>query len=195
MALLDLKQYRYNDYLNKVESTVKSIDAVPNRDRMYNCINCEPQRNINVGDTIAIGDIPRNSLVTDVRVLYLEAFPAGTVWDYGFLGDYPDDHFTEIATDIVADQGNVSQWIPVGHTGVRDPSGIMVPAEEDDYRGSLWNGDKRPSMLAMRMNNPTGSIGDAIKIGKMKILISFIRFGEEDIHRGERIPAIMNYTD
>ncbi len=195
MALLDLKQYRYNDYLNRVESTVKSIDAVPNRDREYNCIHCEPQRNINVGDTIAIGTIPKNSLVTDVRVLYLEAFPAGTVWDYGFLGDFPDDHFTEIATDIVADESNVSQWLPVGHNGVRDPSGIMVPDGEDDYRGSLWNGDQRPSMLAIRMNNPTGSIGDAIKTGKMKVLISLIRFGESDLIRGQRIPAIVNYTN
>ena len=191
MALLDLKQYRYNDYLNKVESTVKSIDAVPNRGRNFNCIGCEPQRTINVEDVVIIGGIPKNCVVTDIRALYDEDFVAGTTFDLGFLNDALE--IVPFASGVVADGGIVTQYLPLSNDGVRDPLGVQVLTAERDFRGSIWNGDKKPLTLAMQFKG--GAAGTPLKAGKMKLLISFIRYGEEDIHRGQRIPAVANYTD
>ena len=192
MATLDLKQYRYNDFLNKVESTVKTVDAVPNRDRNFNCINCEPQRHINVGDLIHIGNVPMNVLVTDIKVIYKEGFP-NCKFDIGFLGD--NLSFQTFATDVHADLGAVVQNIPVGSTGCRNPDGSDVPDGEMDFRGSIWNDDIKPLTFAIKMKSDTLADGDPIKVGKMRIIFSFIRFGEEDYTRGDRILYPLDYID
>ena len=191
MATLDLKQYNYNDYLNKVESTVKSIDALPNRDRMYNCIHCEPQRQINIDDVVIIGNLPKNCIVTDIRAIYLEDFATDVVFDLGFLND--DLEVVPFASDVVADGGIVTQYLPLSNDGVRDPLGVQVLTAERDYRGSIWNGDKKPLTLAMKFKGDVA--GTPLKTGKMKLLISFIRYGDEDIHREERMPSVVNYTN
>ena len=189
MALLDLRRYRFNNYTNKVESTIKHIDAVANRDRDYNCLSCEPQPNINVGDSIAIGAIPRNCFVTDMRILYEEGFDAGTTFDVGFLADFPEDSLVVFATDVVATADNAQQWLPLPESGAIDSAGVQVPLAESDYRAGIWNGDKRPLVLGIKVNG-TDPDGTPLKIGKCSVLISFIRYGEEDIHRGELIPEV-----
>ena len=189
MALLDLRRYRFNNYVNKVESTVKHIDAVSNRNRDFNCLSCEPQPNINVGDSIAIGTVPRNCLITDMRVLYEEGFPAGTTFDFGLLADFPSDNLVVFATDIVATGDNVQQWLPLPQSGAVDGAGVQVPLAETDYRAGIWNGDVRPLVLGIKVNG-TDPDGTPILVGKCKVLVSFIRFGEEDIYRGEIIPEV-----
>ena len=185
MALLNLSKYSYNGYTSKVESTIKTIDAVNRSGEDFIVVGGQQgKRKIESGDILAIGAIPRNCLVTDIRIIYEEAFHADTTFDFGFVGDFPDDNLTVIKSGIVAAIANGTQYIPVGNSGVVDPDGTAVPSAESDYRGSLWNGDKRPLMLAIRVNNAT--VTELID-GKCKMLVSFIRFGEEDIVRGEPI--------
>ena len=189
MALLDLRRYKFNNYTNKVESTIKSIDAIANRDRMYNCLSCEPQPSIEIGDSVVIGTIPRNCFVTDIRILYVEGFDVGVTFDMGFLADFPEDTLVPFATDIVATGDNLQQWISLPQSGAVDGAGVQVPLAETDYRAGIWNGDERPLALGIKVNGAEAD-GTPLTVGKCKVLISFIRFGDEDIHRGELIPEV-----
>ena len=191
MALLDLTGYQFNNYIRPVEATVKTITAVYNGEKgVFDEVGGdEPQSRIKVGDILAIGAIPQNVLVTDIRAIYEEGFDIDTEFDFGFLGDYPSDNITKFATNVLADDtiehGN--QYIPLGTTGVRAPDGTSITTVESDYRGAIWNGNTRPMMLAIEVKNDAVGAGNALSVGKVKILVSYIRYGNEDIYRGEPI--------
>lgn len=186
MALLNLSKYNFNDYENRVDSTVKIIDAIPNRNEGYSAPGGDVVGNISVGDVLAIGVIPKNSLITDIRVLYTQAFPDNATFDFGFLADFPDDALITFTTGVVADHEDLQQFIPLSNSGCVDADGVQVTTEEADYRGGIWNGDKRPLMLAVRVNGDGGD-GTAITVGKCKVLISYIRFSNDDVVRGQKI--------
>ena len=190
MALLDLRKYKFNNYKNRVESVIMTVNTQVDREVGFALLNPDgslknnTRRDIVVGDTLIIGEIPKYSYVTDIRVLYFEAFDDTTTFDIGFIGDFPEETVVPFAT-FVGDLQNLSQYIPLSINGVADKDGVQVPVLEADYRGGIWNDGVEPMKIGLKVHNETILEANPLTTGKCKILVSFIRYSEDDVIRGE----------
>ena len=194
MAFISLNKYRKNNVSKAVQCLALDVDASSNRVGKYRIISgtnlpVGGYHFLRVGDTALIGQVPRNCVVTDIRVIWHEGFPDATEFDFGFLADFPDDTITVTQADIVADNTveNGTMYLNVNNTGAIDPSGSSIASADGDFRGALWNGDKRPLMLGINIKNASLANGDDLTKGKCTFLVSYIRFDKDDIFDEEDI--------
>ena len=195
MSFISMNKYRRNDITKNVQCLALDIDAKPNRTGKYRIIggaglSGSGGRNfLQVSDILFVGQVPRNCLVTDVRILWHKGFPADTKFDFGFLADFPSDALTVTQADIVADDSvqNGTMYINVNNAGAIDNTGTSIPSAEGDYRGALWNGDARPLMLGMNVRSDSLADGVELKEGSCTVLVSFIRFDKADLFDEEAV--------
>jgi len=121
-------------------------------------------------DIVILGLMPRECVVTDIRILFLEQVDA--TFDLGFIDDWdagnPSFTFRELATDITS-SNNRTTVIPMPTLGVRNPDGSAYTGD----RGSIWCGE-RGHTLAIRCS------GGAISAGKADIVVEYNYYGTKN---------------
>ena len=177
----DFRKYQYSNFENRVNSTVKTVDA------LFDDRNSEDydgsKTALCVGDIVHIGDLPKNCYVTDITILVYDGFGTDTKVDLAFIGDFPSTATTLICEDILIANGDTSIKIPLPTSGVAKPDGSNIGTDG----GGIWNDDLRAMPLAILLKNENSSNGTPLVGGRLKLLFSYVSFDVNDFDRAQVI--------